>query len=417
MVDKLKVKKDFLYVRLLFLIPWIYVIFQIFFESYTSHRFQALSKSNLALAFVYLVTFSLVPLFFAKLKAPPKSSIFVISFISLVIVISLTINNPIFVLKDTTLIIMQVVFFFIGWSFSYIFDCKSYIKTLIRDGIIFGALLGSYAFFVDYDLVSPMFGVLALAAFASVKYGREFNFYFLICLLMLNITWSFGKQTLIISFISIIIIMMSSSDLKKQQKFFYKFLYRFSMLAVSIVAILTLLNFLDTSNLRSFSKLNLLIDQIKLSVLLSGPLTADSIYEGLDMSTAGRLIELLLIWEKLTSSVPSFLFGGGFGSALDLTLKNQYTTLTYSFQETQSVQTLLAFVTSRFGFIGVFFGLYALFKQFKERRFSGNFYVPYVICLLLSLLAFSTVFKFHYISFFMGAMFYNVRIRKYQRVV
>lgn len=417
MVDKLIIKKDFLYVRLLFLIPWVYVIFQIFFESFTSHRFEALSKSNLALAVVYLANFFLIPLFFAKLKAPPKGSVLFISIIALIIVISLTINNPIFVLKDTTLIIMQAVFFFIGWSFSYIFDCKPYVKILIRDGIIFSAFLGTYVFFVDYDLVSPMFGVLALASFARVKYGREFNFYFLICFLMLNFVWSFGKQTLIISFISVIIIIMSSSDLKKQRRFIDKFLYRFSMLAVFMIATLTVLNFLDTSNLRSFTKLNLLLDQIKISVLFSGPLTADSIYDGLDMSTAGRVIELLLIWEKLISSVPSFLFGGGFGSALDLALKNQFSNLTYTFQETQSVQTLLAFVPSRFGFIGVFFGLYLLFKQFKERKLSGNIYVPYVICLILSFLAFSTVFKFHFISFFMGAMLYNVRIRKQQRLV
>ena len=71
-------------------------------------------------------------------------------------------------------------------------------------------------------------------------------------------------------------------------------------------------------------------------------------------------------------------------SALDLALKNQFSNLTYTFQETQSVQTLLAFVPSRFGFIGVFFGLYLLFKQFKERKLSGNIYVPYVICLVLS---------------------------------
>ena len=93
------------------------------------------------------------------------------------------------------------------------------------------------------------------------------------------------------------------------------------MLAVFMIATLTVLNFLDTSNLRSFTKLNLLLDQIKISVLFSGPLTADSIYDGLDMSTAGRVIELLLIWEKLISSAPSFLFGGGFKLSIGSCLK------------------------------------------------------------------------------------------------
>ena len=189
------------------------------------------------------------------------------------------------------------------------------------------------------------------------------------------------------------------------------------MLAVLIITTFTVFNNLSTFDLRAFDKLNLLLNQIEISVLFSGPLTADSIYDGLDMSTAGRVVELLLIWEKFTSSIPSFLFGGGFGSALDLSIKNNFSDLTYTFQETQSVQTLLAFVPSRFGFLGVFYGLYVLLKQFKERRFSGNMYVPYIICLILSFLAFSTVFKFHFISFFLGAMVYNVRVKKQQRLI
>lgn len=417
MDNKLIINKDFFFIRLLFLVPWLYVIFQIFYVLSTTHRFQALSKSNLALAVVYLVTFSILPILFTKLKAPPKDSNLAISFIAFIIVISLTINKPIFVLKDATLIVLQLIFFLIGWTFSHVFDSKFYVKLLIRDGIIFGTFLGIYTFSVDYDLVSPMFGIFATAAYARVKYGREFNFYFFISFLLLNIFWAFGKQTLILSAIAVTIVIMSSSDLKKYQNLKNKFLYRFLILALLIFTVIVSFDYLNTADIKSFAKLNLLLDQIKIGILFSGPLTADLIYDGLDISTAGRVYELLLIYDKITSSIPSFLFGGGLGLGLDLSLKNDYSNLSFTFQETQSVQTLLAFVPSRFGFLGVFFGLYILFKQFKERRFSGNIYVPYILCLILSLLAFSTVFKFHFISFFLGAMLYNVRSRKRQRFI
>lgn len=416
MVDKLIVKKDFLYIRLLFSIPWVYVIFQIYFASTTGHRFEALSKSNVALGIVYVVTFFLLPIFFTKLKAAPKGSSLVISFIILIIVVSLTINNPIFVLKDTGLIIMQVIFFFTGWFFFYIFDSKLYVKKLISDGIIIGFLLGIYATFVDYDLVSPMFGIFALATYARVKFGREFNTYFLVCFLMFNITWSFGKQTILISILSVIVILMSS-DPEKLHKFSAKSLYRFSVLVVSTISIFILFTYLNVSDLRSFAKLHLFLDQIKISSFLSGPLTAESIYYGLDVSTAGRIVELLLIWEKLSSSIPSFLFGSGLGASLDLSLKNHFSDMIFTFQETQSVQTLIAFVPSRFGFLGVFLILIVIFKQFKERNYSGNIYVSYMLCLILSFFAFSTVFKFHFISVFLGAMAHNVRIRKQKRVL
>lgn len=410
------IKKDFLFIRLLFAVPWIFVLLQVFFAASSTHRFAALSKSNMALTGIYLVMLFFLPLLLKKINKPPKSSIVVIVLTIVIIPISLSINEPLFLFKDLVLISLHVIFFILGWCFYFIFDSKSKVKYLIKDGLTLSIIFGIISLSTDFDMVSPMFGYFALTTFARVKFGREFNIYFLLSLLLYNFVWSFGKQTLLISIICIISVFLINSDIKKTRELILAKIYKYSALIFFTLSIITVLYFFDTSNLKSVVKFNLLLQQIDLFGLLSGPLSAKAIYSGLDASTAGRVIELLLIWDKLSSSPLSFLFGGGLGTSLDLSIKNQFSGIKFNFDETQSVQTLIAFIPSRFGFLGLLFVIYVSIKHFNLRRYTRNLYIPYIICLALSIMAFSTVFKFHFISFFLGAMVYNVRASKKNRI-
>ena len=131
-------------------------------------------------------------------------------------------------------------------------------------------------------------------------------------------------------------------------------------------------------------------------------------YAVVDVSTAGRIYEVIITFNGFLESKIKMLFGEGLGAMVDLSGKNELAQLTFDFGETRAVQTLPAFIFLKSGILGCLIFLLVLYKQFENRLLSNKLFYPYLLCLIASILAFSTLFKFHFITFFLGAMAANV---------
>jgi hypothetical protein len=396
------------FLRTLFSSSWIIVIFQYLYIQTGLHRFAVLSITNKIQAFAYFIILFLFISFISKLKKPSFNiiTIFIGSIILLLIGI---VNNPLnSALVDFSVLIMQFTFYYIGWIYFDRLGNEDIIKKLLNDSLFFSFFLGLIAFSAGFqELVTPMLGFLALSVYASMRFGKRFNKHFWAMLIIMNILWSFGKQTLLTSVIAIIFVHLNPSIIRSvfsnsQSIYnnFFKLLIFFSISTFSFFLLASL-----SIEFSSIRKLILLIENMNLdipfSVLLNNP---ELVYEIVDVSTAGRIYELIIVFNSHSNTYLSFIFGSGVGGEMDLGYKNELAGLDFSFGTTRVAQTLPVFLFLKFGLFGILIFLLLFIKYLVKRKNSQFLFYPFFLCLLMSIIAFSTVFKFHFVGFFWGAM-------------
>ena len=396
--------------RILFITPWLFVLLQVALVNDSQHRFSALGQANIMMAISYLICSSFIFLLMRKAKTVPLGFILAVVLFLTILIVSFFLNDFRFLVKDAGLILLQFMFFALGWFFYSEIQNSGFVKTILLDNLLIGAVGAVIIRNYGFDVVSPLFGYLALATFAYARFGKQYRNVFILALLIFNLGWSFGKQTLLLSLLCILIGGYQNNEL--QRKRVVRLLKILSKTLLLGLFVFVIVSFSDVLNLRSLVKFEILFQKLDLSQILFGLGKADALYLSLDVSTAGRVLELVLIWENLVASPLNFMFGSGLGASLDLGIKNAYAGLSYNFEETQSVQTLLAFVPSRFGFLGVAAVIFIFFRSFNKRHLSGSLFAPWLICFFLSLMAFPTVFRFHFFGFFWGAMVHSYLQKK-----
>ncbi len=375
------------------------------------HRFIALNISNKFQAVVYFLTIFLFFIFRGRLMKFPNKLIYFIFFIIVFFIYGISINPINSALIDVLLLTMHGAFFYLGWNLYQEMHNEKLIKSILIDGIIISTIIGIFFLSFSGEIVSPIIGLLALSMFGMMRFGNKFSIYFWLIFLIMNLLWSFGKQTLLISAISLLIIFFNPASIKNAFKTYKKIansslkLVIFSLLGVSSYLLILSLN-IEMASIRKtllfFENLDL---NTSFSLLLNYPELA---YAVVDVSTAGRIYEVIITFNGFLESKIKMLFGEGLGAMIDLSGKNELAQLTFDFGETRAVQTLPAFIFLKFGILGCLIFLLVLYKQFKNRLLSNKLFYPYLLCLIASILAFSTLFKFHFITFFLGAMAANV---------
>lgn len=341
----------------------------------------------------------------------PNKLIYFIFFIIIFFIYGISINPINSVLIDVLLLAMHGAFFYLGWNLYQEMHNEKLIKSILIDGIIISTIIGIFFLSFSGEIVSPIIGLLALSMFGMMRFGNKFSIYFWLIFLIMNLLWSFGKQTLLISVISLLIIFFNPASIKNAFKTSKRIansslkLVIFSLLGASSYLLILSLN-IEMASIRKtllfFENLDL---NTSFSLLLNYPELA---YAVVDVSTAGRIYEVIITFNGFLESKIKMLFGEGLGAMVDLSGKNELAQLTFDFGETRAVQTLPAFIFLKFGISGCLIFLLVLYKQFENRLLSNKLFYPYLLCLIASILAFSTLFKFHFITFFLGAMAANV---------
>lgn len=396
------------FLRILFSCSWVIVIFQYLYIQTGLHRFAVLSITNKIQAFSYVIILILLLAFISKLKKPSINIIITFT-ITIILLLIGVVNNPLnSALVDFSVLAMQLTFFYIGWIYFDHLSNKKIINKLLNDSLFFSFFLGLIAFISGLqELVTPMLGFLALSVYASMRFGKRFNKHFWAMLIIMNILWSFGKQTLLTSIIAIIFIYFNPSAIRSVFSN-YQSIYNNTFKLFIFFSISTFSFFLLASSGIEFSavrKLFLLIENTNLEIpfyiLLNNP---ELVYEIVDVSTAGRVYELIIVFNSHSSSYTSLIFGSGLGGEMDLAYKNEVAGLDFTFGTTRVAQTLPVFLFLKFGLFGILIFLFLLIKYIVERKNSQFLFYPFLLCLIMSIIAFSTVFKFHFVGFFWGAM-------------
>lgn len=404
-----------LFLRVLFSFSWIFVLIQhLFVIQGEIHRFVFLGVANKVQAFCY---FFLIALFFflkGRFKKPSNQIVLLIIFSFCLFLIGLALNNPSAVFTDFALIGMQIIFFYLGWVFFKELGNKDLIKKILNDSIFFALVIGVLFFSYGFEYQSPIIGFYALSIYAVLRFGKTFSIYFWIILIMMNILWAFGKQNLLISLIGLALIYFNGDvfnsryiNLRHLSNTFLRLVMLFPILISSVYIL-----FFSDLEFGSVTKLLLLLDslsfEIPINILFIYP---ELLYQVLDVSTASRLYELILVLDQNSKSILSIFLGQGFGGEIDLSSKNEFVGLEYTFETTRVAQTLPVFLLLKFGVIGTLFFIILFFSYLRRRIYSKNLFYPFLICFITSILAFSITI-FHFIGFFWGAMIAQNNLRE-----
>ncbi len=397
-----------LFLRALFSSSWVIVFVQHFYLLQgTSHRFAVLGISNKiqAASYIFLVAFFF--LLKGRLKKPSLQITFLIIFSIILLILGSIQNSLGSAFIDFVLIFMQLIFFYIGWIYFEQLENKKVVRNLLNDNILIAFVIGAIFFSSGYEYSSPIIGFFALSVYAAMRFGKDLRVYFWIMLIIMNILWAFGKQTFLISLLGLMFVYFNKDFYKStlinlrsmgNKALTLVIFSPFIFLSVYIV-------FFSAIEFGSVKKFVLLIENlsfdIPLDIILKYP---ELLYEVLDVSTASRLYELLLVIDQSSQSLIHTLFGSGLGGEIDLASKNEFANLQFTFESTRVAQTLPVFMLLKFGILGLVALFLIIFFYFKKRDKSKFFFYPFFICLFTSILAFSTVFKFHFIGFFWGAM-------------
>ncbi len=393
-------------IRVLFIIPWFSILVQMLFIHIGYHRFKALSYTNKTLALLYIVTFFVILFSHKKIGKHILSFFFLLYFLALYSFLIFN-NNIISIVIDVVLLSLQAIFLYFGYYFSEIIRNKYVQRKIIKDNIIIAILLGIIylSIFQDVEIVNPSFGLFILASIYLYDLQSLIALlYFFLAFLIFNIVFSFGKQNFIVTFLTLLVykFFLPMRNYKNIHLYVLNF-FKYSFIFLFIFAAMLLI-FKYGDNINAVRKLKIFINNFKYDLFIqniefiyNNPYI---VYEFFDLSTAGRLSEFFIALNTLIEK-NSLLIGNGLGIELDFSERDKYTFF-YEFEKTRSVQTLFTFLISRFGIIGyislVVFLLYLYFRGVFKDVWGKAF----LICLVLSMIAFSTVFKYHYMMFFLG---------------
>lgn len=399
---------DDFFLRALFSSSWIAVIFQhLLLNQGGLHRFNVLSITNKIQATCYVLLLVLFFLLKGNIRIPSsKIILFFVTFSFLFIVGSIQ-NSLSSAVIDFILIAMQIIFFYLGWIFFERLGSKKIVKKILSDSILIAFILGIIFFRSGLEYSSPIIGFFALSVYAIMRFGSSFSIYFWIMLVLMNIFWAFGKQTLLISAIALVIIYFNPKSIRSillnyrnASNNFIKLIFLSPILFFS--GYFVIFSGIEFGSVR---KLMLLVDNtnlvIPLQLLMNYP---DLVFQIVDVSTAGRLYELIIVLNGNFQSVYHFLFGSGLGGEIALSAKNEFADIQFTFGTTRVVQTLPVFLLLKFGFMGTLLSFLWFIVYFLNRHHSQYLFFPFFLCLFASILAFTTIFKFHFLGFFWGAM-------------
>ena len=398
--------------RLIFAAPWFFVFAQL--VSGGQHRFASLAVANIVMAAIYvsLLLITLIALVVEKRSiAVPKIILTnLIVFYSLFAIFGLATQEFVFVLKDLTLMGLQIIFFILGYLLYSQAQSERILKKILRDNFFIALLMGVITSWYGLtEIVSPIFGYQALALLASMKFGRPWaNRYFFAFIAVDILLWAFGKQTMVMIglLITIWLFVRPRHHFQQEAK-----MARWVVAPSLVLAALLINSLTDITDSGTFKKLGLLINQFD-SQSLTGAVNPAMLYLAFDDSTAGRLLEYLLIYEEAQQNPLTLLFGQGPGGALSLEVKNLYSAIeSFVFSETQGVQTLPAFILLKAGLSGLVLFTYLLISVFRYRHFASHLVWPILIMIVLSCLAFATVFRFHFLFFLIGLFVCERRLK------
>ncbi len=336
------------------------------------HRFEVLSLLNKYTASLYALIFIFSFFSFSKIiKLSIKLSQINLFLLALIIFSTINgiINNSLInVFSDFVIILLQIFSFNIAIKFLYSEDNLFFFTKLnILISIFIGFVV--YLLGVDFDLVSPAYGffIISILFFIVSKYRNLI--YYWASFISFNLFWSFGKINLLVS----IFFMYFSMYKKSRNNNRYAFSFSKALFFYLIILFITLYmyfyhDFVRDIDLGFIKKLFLFVDNLNISygfdVVLSDP---SILYKVFDLSTAGRLYEIFLFIKIGLLDYFTLIFGGGLGESLDLSEKNDLTNLSYSFKETASMQTGIAFLLTRFGFFGLIFFFIYIFIFYKKK--------------------------------------------------
>ena len=333
----------------------------------------------------------------------PKSFTYISRVNIIFLGIGLLNNKPEHIAKDFALVAMQILFLILGYSLAIDFIKERLIQHIVAINLVISVILGlSVINTQTFDIVSPIFGFQALALFGALAFKKwTHTLLFFLTLMSGVVFWGFGKQSALYSLVLLAIWVFRSLGPSSATRTTYSF--GFKQLGFTIIALLVLWATVNITTSSGIEKKTQSFFQNLDLYYISSSLSVDTIYLAFDDSTAGRLVEYILISEKMSSSIIFTMFGSGLGGALDLSIKNQYAGLaSFTFSNTQGVQTLPAFILLKGGVLGSFLFAYFCRALWSLRKYEGDLVVLSAAIVFLSVLAFPTVIRFHFLFYFIG---------------
>lgn len=398
--------------RSIFIAPWIFVIAQLANDG--QHRFSGLAVANVVMASTYIfLTVMMLAAFLAERKpllVPKTHLIVVASCYALFAVLGLASHEFSYVLKDLVLVGIQIIFFIMGYILSSRLTDERMLQTILAENLILAITLGIFrTLYEPTDIVSPIYGYQALALYATMKSGRLWTHCLFLMFIFADVfLWAFGKQTVVIICLLGVVWLFAKQNDRLDQVARVSKVWLLPTVLLTMIGLASLIDITATGAAKKFEMLFSQFDRAN----LTGAVDPAMLYLAFDDSTAGRLVEYVMIYEEAQKNPLSFITGRGFGATLNLEVKNLYSSIEqFVFSETQGTQTLPAFLLLKGGLIWVAAFLFFLIKLVRLRNFAGHLVWPIIVMLVLALVAFATVFRFHFLFFFIGALINELRVK------